>query len=68
MMMKRQEVKADIRIDSAAKCEICKEKQHKYKCPGRDTLYCSVECFQKHNLGECNEGFAKDQVEQELRN
>uniref|UniRef100_A0A8D8ZPK9 Zinc finger HIT domain-containing protein 3 n=2 Tax=Cacopsylla melanoneura TaxID=428564 RepID=A0A8D8ZPK9_9HEMI len=29
-------------------CEICQEKEKKYKCPNCEIVYCSVQCFQTH--------------------
>ena len=29
-------------------CQVCKEKEQKYKCPNCLIVYCSLECFKKH--------------------
>ncbi|KAJ6831507.1 zinc finger HIT domain-containing protein 3-like isoform X2 [Iris pallida] len=34
-------------------CEVCKEAQHKYKCPSCFVPYCSVVCFKKHKEIPC---------------
>ncbi|XP_076801413.1 zinc finger HIT domain-containing protein 3-like isoform X2 [Clavelina lepadiformis] len=34
-------------------CEVCKEAQHKYKCPTCRTLYCSVNCYKQHKSNQC---------------
>lgn len=48
------------------KCQICKENTFKYICPKCKVLYCSINCYKKHN-SECTEGFYQSNVIEELK-
>ena len=48
------------------KCQICKENSFKYVCPKCKVLYCSINCYKKHN-SECTEGFYQSNVIEELK-
>ena len=48
------------------KCQICKENTFKYVCPKCKVLYCSINCYKKHN-SECTEGFYQSNVIEELK-
>ena len=48
------------------KCQICKESTFKYVCPKCKVLYCSINCYKKHN-SECTEGFYQSNVIEELK-
>ena len=58
----------DITATPKQVCGVCNEKEHKYKCPKCSVLYCGIVCFQQHNQGACSENFAKECVEEELKN
>ena len=45
------------------KCEICKEKQANYRCPKCGLIYCSIECYKKHN-DNCVAKFSNDLLKQ----
>lgn len=47
------------------KCKVCIIKDGKYKCPKCSIFYCSVKCYQSHNL-ECTESFYEKCVNEEL--
>ena len=63
----RKEVVPDVMASQTEVCGVCEAVQHKYKCPRCAILYCSIACFQRHNKGNCNEDFARDCVEEELK-
>lgn len=48
------------------KCQICKENTFKYVCPKCKVLYCSINCYKKHN-SKCTEGFYQSNVIEELK-
>lgn len=64
----RMKVVPDIQAAQKTPCGVCNSKEHKYKCPKCAILYCSIACFQSHNQGQCNENFAQECVEEELKN
>ena len=63
----RKEVVPDVKAAQEELCGVCGQNGHKYKCPRCGVLYCGIACFQSHKSGQCNEEFAKDCVEEELK-
>ncbi|XP_060588495.1 zinc finger HIT domain-containing protein 3-like [Ruditapes philippinarum] len=43
-----------------AVCEICKEVEHKYRCPQCKIVYCSLPCYKTHKEG-CNKKEVKEE-------
>jgi len=41
-------------VSSLGNCEICTQKESKYKCPICSLKYCSVICYKKHKETPCN--------------
>jgi len=41
-------------VSTLGNCEICQQKESKYKCPICSLKYCSVICYKKHKETPCN--------------
>ncbi|KJP88681.1 hypothetical protein AK88_00830 [Plasmodium fragile] len=48
-------------------CQVCKQKLYQYVCPSCEIVYCSLECYKKHN-DECVHNFLDNQVKENIKN
>ncbi|EUD67945.1 hypothetical protein C922_01557 [Plasmodium inui San Antonio 1] len=48
-------------------CQVCKQKLYQYVCPSCEIVYCSLECYKKHN-DECVHNFLENQVKENIKN
>mmetsp|Transcript_6278 Transcript_6278/g.21530 ORF Transcript_6278/g.21530 Transcript_6278/m.21530 type:complete len:351 (+) Transcript_6278:61-1113(+) len=48
-------------------CEVCKEGEGRYRCPGCHCRYCSAACYRDHSAA-CVDVFYKEQLNSNLRN
>ncbi|PFH36538.1 HIT zinc finger protein [Besnoitia besnoiti] len=47
---------------AASTCPVCHQAVSKYTCPKCRTLYCSSDCYNRHNDGRCVRQFQEEQV------
>ncbi|GAW80186.1 hypothetical protein, conserved [Plasmodium gonderi] len=48
-------------------CQVCKRKLYQYVCPSCEIVYCSLECYKRHN-DKCVNIFLDNQVKQSIKN
>ncbi|CAG9480433.1 zinc finger protein, putative [Plasmodium vivax] len=48
-------------------CQVCKQKLFQYVCPSCEIVYCSLECYKRHN-DECVQNFQENQVRENIKN
>ncbi|ANQ07406.1 Uncharacterized protein PCOAH_00017990 [Plasmodium coatneyi] len=48
-------------------CQVCKQKLYQYVCPSCEIVYCSLECYKKHN-DKCVHNFLDNQVKENIKN
>ena len=64
---KNEEMKVNESEVNSEKCQICLNYPSKYTCPKCKIKYCSLKCYSNELHSKCNEKFAKQNIDDNLK-